>query len=86
MRFCVFVLLEASAKLRKVTISYFISIPLSLSLSVLLSVRLSDRPHEVTWLPRNYIFEFFFFENLSIKFKFYKNLTRITCTSHEDQQ
>jgi hypothetical protein len=25
-----------------------------------------------------------FFENLSIKFKFHSNLTRVTCTFHED--
>ena len=46
-------------------------------------------PHGTTLLPLdgfwwNSIFDFFFFENLSRKFKFLENPTRITGTLHED--
>jgi hypothetical protein len=82
MCFCVFVLLEASAKLLKATISYFVSIPLFLSLcSPVRMKELGFRStyfHEISYLSC--------LKNMPIKFKVHKSLTRITCTLHEGQQ
>ena len=75
--------LDAFAKLRKVAISFVMSVCLSVCLS-------SVRPYE--WnnsAPTGRIFMKFdiwvFFENLSRIFKFHYNLTGITCTLREDQ-
>jgi hypothetical protein len=69
--------LGAFANLRKATISFVMSVCLSISASV--------------WnnsAPTSRIFVKFniwvFFENISRKFKFYCNLTRITGTLHDD--
>jgi hypothetical protein len=69
--------LGAFTKLRKATISF--DMPACLSV----------RPHGITWLPLegfsyNLIFGDFF-ENLSIKFNFHYNLTRIMGNVHEDR-
>jgi hypothetical protein len=68
-------ILSAFAKLRKPTVSFIMCV-------------LSVRPHGTAQLPLegflwNFIFGYFF-ENLSRKFKFFKNVTSITGTLHED--
>jgi hypothetical protein len=69
----VFQLLSAFAKLRKATISFV--------MSVRLFVRPSVRPHG--WITMKFDV-WVFFENLSRKFTFHHNLTRITGTLHEE--
>jgi hypothetical protein len=63
--------LGAFAKLGKATVSFVMSV----------------HRHGSTWLPLDgFSWEIWaFFENLSRKFKFHWNLTKITGTSHEDQ-
>ena len=72
-----FSLLGAFAKLRKATISFV--------LSVCPSVRMEQLGSNWTDFRGILMFVYFFFENLSRKFKFSQNLTRITSTLHGDQ-
>jgi hypothetical protein len=67
----------------------FIKLPQA-TISFVMSVRLSTHPSTMNnSTPTEEIFMKFytwvFFENLSIKFKFHYNLTRIRGTLHEDQ-
>jgi hypothetical protein len=77
-------ILGAFAKLRKAIISFVMSVCLFDCMSVCLSVR----PHGTTLLPLEMIFMKFdistFFENMTRKFRFYSNLTRMTGTLNED--
>ena len=61
--------LDAFAELRKETISFVMPI----------------RPHETMRLPLDGFYIRVYFENLSRKFQFYKNVTRITGTLRTDQ-
>ena len=63
----------AFANLQKATISF------------VMSVRLSVRPHGRTLMTFDIRLFFFFFENLSKKFKIRYNLTKIKGTLHEHQ-
>jgi len=67
---------RAFAKLRKATISFF--------MSVHPSVRMEHLGFHWTDFHEFFLFGYFF-ENLSRKFKFHYNLTKITGTLHEDQ-
>jgi hypothetical protein len=58
---------------------------MSFRVSVCLSIRMEQFDSHCTAFHENWYLNFFFYENLSRKFKFRYELTRITGILHEDR-